>query len=190
MRGYGCNNGEMNRQPGTQGDVNGRSIQSVQIPRHPGCWWVCILADKETMRLSTVAPFPRCSMTLSLMGNFDFFFKEKFPNLSKGMVAQVAGRVIMAYQKARDTRAKDCRARRNERKADVYTGAPLKERLSRLTFLPKEMSLSLVHTAPSPHIWTMVPSLRRCRFHSENERQAVSHELVSFPSFFFWFVTQ
>lgn len=105
MKGYGCNSGETDRQPGTQGAVNGRSIQSVQIPRHPGCWWVCILADKETMRLSTVAPFPRCSMTLSLMGNFDFFFKEKFPNLSKGMVAQVAGRVIMAYQKSRDTQS-------------------------------------------------------------------------------------
>lgn len=114
-----------------------------------------------------------------------FFSKKSFQTYQKEWWPKWQEESSWPIRNPETPRAKDRRARRSERKADVYTGTPLKERFSRLTFLPKEMSLSLVHTAPSPHIWTMVPSLRRCRFHSENERQAVSHELVSFPSFFF-----
>lgn len=167
---------------GHRGPVNGLSIKSVQIPRHPGCRCVCILVDRETMCLSN-----SCSVSQMLndpLSHVQFFFsKEKFPNLTTGKVAQVAGRVSMAYQKARDTQRQGLQSQTKREKSRCLHWGPLKERFSNLTFLPKEMSLSLVHAVSSLHIRTMVPSLWNCHFHSENERQTLPHELLSFLSF-------
>lgn len=112
---------------GHRGPVNGLSIKSVQIPRHPGCRCVCILVDRETMCLSN-----SCSVSQMLNDPlshvqfwFVFFFKEKFPNLTTGKVAQVAGRVSMAYQKARDTQRQGPQSQtKREKSRCLHWGSP------------------------------------------------------------------
>lgn len=122
---------------GHRGPVNGLSIKSVQIPRHRGCWCVCILVDRGTMCLSN-----SCSVSQMLNDplshvQFWFFFKEKFPNLTTGKVAQVAGRVIMAYQKARDTQSQGPQ-REEAREKQMFTPGVLWRNASRISnFSPK-----------------------------------------------------
>lgn len=47
------------------------------------------------------------------------------------------------------------------------------------------MSLSLVHTVSSLHIWIMAPSLRNCHVRGENKCQTLSDKFVSFLSLLF-----
>lgn len=67
---------------GYRGPVNGLSIKSVQIPRHRGCWCVCILVDIGTMCLSNSCSVSQMLNDLLSHVQFWFFFQRKVSKLN------------------------------------------------------------------------------------------------------------